>query len=344
MHTHSRASRVRGSLFGLAFGDALARPTEFMAVEDILHRWPSGGPEEMTPQTAVVTDDTQMALAVGQALIDTIAAGAMTPATFEQALRRRFVQWLQDPDNDRAPGNTCIQACTALGMGHQWLDATIHSSKGCGANMRVTPIALLPDSLPDMSPTLRSALAQFQAAITHGHPTALAASDLTAFATKYLLDGGGLDSILPALREHAATGRRRYHHEWLGALWQRPGMLSPEEFIERGWDECLAVLDRVDAAIASPDYETDPCKLTGAGWVAEEAFSTGLYCFLLYPDDPPAAIRRAAVTSGDSDSIAALTGAFAGAHCGSEGWPEEWYYIIEYNDRLTTQGAAFSSE
>lgn len=76
----------------------------------------------------------------------------------------------------------------------------------------------------------------------------------------------------------------------------------------------------------------DPCRLTGAGWIAEEAFATGLLCFLLYPDDPVAAIRRAAVTSGDSDSIACLTGAFAGAHLGLEAWPVEWIGRIEYRE------------
>jgi ADP-ribosylglycohydrolase len=68
--------------------------------------------------------------------------------------------------------------------------------------------------------------------------------------------------------------------------------------------------------------------------VAEEAFATGLLCFLLYPDEPLNAIRRAAVTSGDSDSIACLTGAFAGAHLGAGRWPREWMGRIEYHERL----------
>lgn len=64
-----------------------------------------------------------------------------------------------------------------------------------------------------------------------------------------------------------------------------------------------------------------------------------LFCFLLFPDDPLAAIRRACITSGDSDSIACLTGAFAGAYHGMGAWPKEWVKRIEYAGELAMLGA-----
>jgi ADP-ribosylglycohydrolase len=66
-----------------------------------------------------------------------------------------------------------------------------------------------------------------------------------------------------------------------------------------------------------------------------------LLCFLLFPDDPVAAIRRAALTSGDSDSIACLTGAFAGAYHGLAAWPADWIERIEYHDELAAMGRAW---
>ncbi|HEY4383282.1 MAG TPA: ADP-ribosylglycohydrolase family protein [Ktedonobacteraceae bacterium] len=54
-----------------------------------------------------------------------------------------------------------------------------------------------------------------------------------------------------------------------------------------------------------------------------------------------AAIRCAAVSSGDSDSIACLTGAFAGAYHGLAAWPTEWITRIEYRDQLSRFGAAW---
>ena len=86
------------------------------------------------------------------------------------------------------------------------------------------------------------------------------------------------------------------------------------------------------------DRDTDPCLATGEGWVAEEAFATGLLCFLLYPEEPVQALRRAAVTKGDSDSIACLCGAFAGAYHGIEAWSADWLLRIEYRERLAALG------
>jgi len=324
-----------GCLFGLALGDALAAPTEVVRdVNEIERRWGPNGPAEPLGDPARVTDDTQMALAVGEALAQT--PSPYTPARVEKPLRDAFVAWMVSPDNTRAPGMTCMKACAHLLRGKAWHQATVAGSKGCGANMRVAPVGLLPDT---DAPT-RAALAQFQAALTHGHPTALAASDLTAWAIADLARGSDDLAALPdRLRAYAESQRAVYHEDWLGPLWQRPGLTSPTGFIRRGWDECIVVLKRLDGALAAGDRGTDPCLLTGAGWVAEEAFATGLLCFLLFPDEPVAALRRAAVTSGDSDSIACLTGAFAGAHHGLDAWPAAWLARIEYQDRLAVLGA-----
>jgi ADP-ribosylglycohydrolase len=192
--------------------------------------------------------------------------------------------------------------------------------------MRVTPIALPPDLTDDV----RAGAAQLQAAMTHGHPTALAASELTMFGVRWLLDGVPLADLPARMRDRCASQRTTYRAEWLGPLWHRASAASPSEWIARGWDECLAVLDRLDLALARPDRDTDPCLSTGAGWIAEEALATALQCALLFPDDPVSALSRAAVTSGDSDSIAALTGAFVGAVHGDSGWPAEWPARIEY--------------
>jgi ADP-ribosylglycohydrolase len=336
-------SRIAGCLFGLALGDALAAPVEFIhSAEEITRRFPPNGPTEPLGDPARVTDDTQMALAVGEALTATVQP--YTAATVEGPLRRAFIDWYRSPENDRAPGMTCLRACEELERGKPWSVAAVAGSKGCGANMRVAPVGLVPIAGNEFTETTRAAIAQFQAALTHGHPTALAASDLTARAIADLASGGEIASVATRLRSYAISQRTIYHTHWLGNLWQRPGVPSPEEFIARGWDECLAILDRLDVALAADDRTTDPCHYTGEGWVAEEAFATGLLCFLLHPDDPVAALQRAAVTAGDSDSIACLTGAFAEASHGLAVWPEVWIDRIEYRDRLSSVAAKLAGE
>src|SRR5690349_7495244 len=113
----SREERIAGCLFGLAFGDALGAPTEFLSVAEIVRRWPPAGPWEPSGEPARVTDDTQMALAVGEALAEALVRRDVSPATVESLMRAAFVEWLNSPDNNRAPGRTCLRACELLEAG-----------------------------------------------------------------------------------------------------------------------------------------------------------------------------------------------------------------------------------
>ena len=82
-------NHASGTLFGLALGDALAAPVEFMDVATILRKYPAGGPSAPEGDPALVTDDTQMALCVGEALL--AAPRPYAAATLEGPLRETFV-------------------------------------------------------------------------------------------------------------------------------------------------------------------------------------------------------------------------------------------------------------
>ncbi|MET9363881.1 ADP-ribosylglycohydrolase family protein [Streptomyces sp. NPDC006632] len=330
--------KATGALTGLALGDALGFPTEFNDVPAILAKC---GPwrEMALPAPAIVSDDTQMTLALGRGIRTAMARGPLSPGSLEGPVRAEFVDWYHSPENNRAPGRTCLVACAQLDSGLPWQRASQIGSKGCGANMRVAPIGLV----PGLSEEQRAGAAQLQSALTHGHPTALAASDLTARAVYLLAQGADPAGLVGRLRSYAYENRTRYHDRWLGDLWTHAQDPTPGHFVARGWDDCLDALDRVLKALRDPSPETDPCLDTGDGWIAEEAFATALLCFLLFPDEPLTALRRAACTQGDSDSIACLTGAFAGAHLGAAAWPKDWAERIEYRSELLTLGALWDA-
>lgn len=328
----------RGTLFGLALGDALGAELEFLSYEEIVQRWPPDGPEAPRGDPLRVTDDTQMSLAVAEALMECAQADkGWTADALLDPLSRAFITWYDSPDNDRAPGNACLQACEALREGQPWWQAGVAGSKGCGANMRVAPVGLL----CGVSDSTRAGIAQFQAALTHAHPTALASADLTAYAITALVSGQAADTLMPLLHGYAVSQRTVYHAEWLGPIWQRSFADAPEAFIARGWDECLAALRHVDIGLKLQARDQDLCRLTGAGWVAEEALAAALLSFLMFSHDAVATIRRAAATSGDSDTIACTAGALAGAHLGITAWPHDWLQRLEYRDRLASAADFF---
>src|SRR5436190_17387917 len=85
-------SAATGSLIGLALGDALGFPTEFNDVPSILAKC---GPwrQMALPTPAIVTDDTQMTLALGRGLRTATDSGILDPQRMERPVREEFVDW-----------------------------------------------------------------------------------------------------------------------------------------------------------------------------------------------------------------------------------------------------------
>lgn len=363
--------RRHGIMFGLAYGDALGRPTEFMKAS-ALKKFGDPFVKRVglnNTQQGIVTDDTQMSIAVATAAL---VPGRPDPEVMTDRFVQAFIDWQDDPksmDGKRAPGMTCMSAVSGLKRNRNWLLATRPDSKGNGANMRVSPLALRTDWSWDEL----AGAAQLQAAITHGHPTALAAADLTAVAVRLLLEGFAQpnEQLLDHLLAYAHDQRSLYRQEWLGDLWQtvsKPmkvtmpvhwwddaqsaiplprrrvvvrSAASPEAFIQRGWDE---MIDALLSIYDKPRLRSeDPCDVAGGGWIAEEALAASLHTLLCFPGDPTNALRRAAFTDGDSDSIGSITGALAGAAYGRRGFPSHWVGNMEYRSQMDSLTARLTA-
>ena len=99
--------KVKGIIYGLAIGDALGAPTEFMSLDSIKAKYGSQGIRDFSAP-ALFTDDTQMSIAVAEALI---RAGEPDIDSIMAAVRDEFIRWYHSPENNRAPGRTCLTGC-----------------------------------------------------------------------------------------------------------------------------------------------------------------------------------------------------------------------------------------
>lgn len=297
----SDLDKAQGIIYGLAIGDALGYPTEFLSLPGIKSKYGPKGIEDL-PAPAFFSDDTQMTIAITEALIE---AGHRDVEALMESVKKHFIIWLHSPENNRAPGRTCLQGVRNLEDGLHWTKSGIARSKGCGSAMRAATIGYY---YQDDSEKLKE-IAHATGICTHGHPTADAACIATAYLVKLILDGEQSEKLTSKVLEFA-------------------GGISDE------FDEAIL---KVDNCVGWSDEE-EALKYLGEGWIGEEAVALALYCFLRYPNDYKAMVLRGANTNGDSDSIACIAGAFGGAFVGAfvgnEGIPPQWLKKIEKSDYL----------
>jgi ADP-ribosylglycohydrolase len=321
--------RIRGCLLGLAVGDAYGAPLEFLHRSQIQSRFGPDGPSDLAPWGGHLggsfTDDTQMSVATARGVLDWRTASGWTPGAavdhqaLAQAVWQRYLEWYRSGEwQGRAPGTACMTA--------------LHSekpvdSKGCGGVMRVAPLGCA-----GLGGTAFEAGAR-AAALTHHHHTSDAASGFQVLLVERLVCGDELRAAVAAAREALAA-------------WPGSGA-APDA--PAGRLQLDAALDAVDTAIAlagdasAETYEaigrighvgTETPDGGGKGWVAEEALGIGLFCALRFAGEFAAALRAAALISGDSDSTASIAGAILGAAGGIAAIPTRWLDQVEGRDEL----------
>jgi ADP-ribosyl-[dinitrogen reductase] hydrolase len=175
-------SRALGAYLGLAVGDALGAPVEFLTAREIAH---GGTHTEMTGggwlklKPGQITDDTEMSLCLGRAWIEVGGWDARIAA-------EHFAGWLKHHPID--VGNTCRR-----GIRRFITDGTVQAAPndadgGNGAAMRLVPIALA--TYGDDAALARIAIEQ--AHITHHHPLSDAATLTLGRLVHALLAGQGV--------------------------------------------------------------------------------------------------------------------------------------------------------
>lgn len=282
----SFVDRSAAAFFGLALGDAYGRPLEFLTGAQMRSRVVSTAAGDF-----VWTDDTHMALYLAEAAL-AVGPDAVDADTFGAAVGQAFSRWLADPFMPgTAPGNTCLAGARRWRETRDWRTSGVRDSDGCGAVMRICPLAIA-FAGADLTLTAR-----VSAILTHAHPNAAEAAIAASHLLRSTLELGRFDAGLVE-RARALVAPSGATAAALGAAITEGGRPGP-------------VLD--ERAIPEGD----------GGWRSPSALGLAV-ASVLRGGSFEEIVDRAARIDGDSDSVACLAGMFAGAAFGIDFLPRAW--------------------
>lgn len=175
--------RALGAYLGFAVGDALGATVEFMTAAEIrarygLHRQIVGG-GWLRLRPGQVTDDTEMCMALGQAILDHSGWNL-------KAVADGFLTWLRNKPVD--VGSTCRRGIRRYLLHGTLAGPPNAGDAGNGACMRNLPTVLA--TLDDVAAFERWTLEQCH--ITHNHPLSDAAALALGRMLRQLLKGAGI--------------------------------------------------------------------------------------------------------------------------------------------------------
>lgn len=188
--------RALGAYLGMAVGDALGAPLEFMTAREIAAR---GGHREMTGggwlklQPGQVTDDTEMSLCLGRAWL-------VNNGWHAESAALALADWLKSHPID--VGNTCRRGIRRFLLHGTLQGPPSEADGGNGAAMRMTPIAIATYRLPKQFKEIILA----QARLTHNHPL----SDAACLTLGYMVHALFNDQGGAGCRLLAATLVKQY--------------------------------------------------------------------------------------------------------------------------------------
>jgi len=287
--------RARGTLLGLACGDALGRPVEFKAASEISAE--HGRLDEMighgtwNQPAGTITDDTEQGLCIARSLVE---HQAFDPADVAD----RFVAWYDSGPFDI--GGMTRRSLNRLKRGNAWDEAGQQvwenspegQNAGNGSVMRCAPLAI-----PYATDWERLVEVSRQSSqITHADPRCTEGCAILNLTVAGLLEDA--DTPLQDALDHVGSD-------------------APDELMT-----ALQPLARGDS----------PGTLESSGYVVH-SLQTALHDGLV-ADCAEEAIVTAVNRGGDTDTIGAIAGAVAGARFGASQLPDRWLGAIDERDEL----------
>lgn len=288
--------RAIGALCGSAVGDALGAPFEFGPAG----AWSQRFPEPVLGGTGEMIGGGGFGWAPGEFTDDTQMALALAESILAadgldaDDVWARFVAWSTTAEDIGIVTRHVLRHPTHVGAVERAHSATGGRSAANGALMRVTPIAVA-WVRADESEVIAAARAQ--ASLTHFDPAAGWGAAIGALLVWAAIRGDDPLDVLPDAIAAVDADHRAHFAEMLDASW-------------------------------TPGRDTDPSN--GSVWtcLAQAVWA------VRHHDSFADAVTAAIDLGGDTDTVATVTGAIAGARAGIQGIPSRWLTMV--NGRLET--------
>lgn len=289
-------NKFKGCLLGMAIGDALGAPVEFLSLEKIKKKYGEKGISAFDVwdgfKPGSYTDDTQLSLATAKACIhahfNLMREGESRSQEF---VYKRYSEWLEslkDPFQVRHPGYTCMNVLQSGERGS--IGNPINQSTEVSGLLRTAAAGLA------FPPGMAFREGADYAALTHGHPTSYFAAGFFAEIIAQIIEGKSLQDAVELSIEQLTAFEN--HQDLLQHLEQ-----ALELFINQ---------DPVEESIAA----------LGDGITSAEVLALGMFCSLKHVFEFPEGVQAAVNHSGVSTSSGLVTGALLGALLGHEAIPE----------------------
>ncbi|OKH39333.1 ADP-ribosylglycohydrolase [[Phormidium ambiguum] IAM M-71] len=295
-----KITRYRGSLLGLAVGDAVGTTLEFRSpgtftpIKDMV----GGGPFQLIP--GQWTDDTSMALCLAESLIEKQGFDPIHQL-------QKYLQWcnqghLSSTGECFDIGNTVQQALWRFeDTGEPFCGSIDPLSAGNGSIMRLAPVPLFYAANPEDA----IAKAKDSSRTTHGAATAVDACRYLAALIVGAINGISKEELLA----------NRY---------------SP---IPNYWEN-NPLVEEIDEIAQGSFKHRQPPEIKGTGYVVK-SLEAALWAF--YHSNSFAEGCLLAVNLGDdADTTGAVYGQLAGAFYGEEGIPKTWREKLAKHDLIVS--------
>ena len=293
-----------GALYGLAIGDALGMPTQSLRPAEIRASYghitgfvDAAPTQPIAPsmRAGSITDDTEQALILARLLIE--GRGSIDQQCFatelmqwEEAMRRRGSLDLLGPSTKAA-----LERLRAGAPAHE----AGRFGTTNGAAMRITPVGIAFQP----GPALTEAVVQ-ASLVTHNTGLGLSAAGAVGTAVSVGIQTGDLERALQA--GVAAAGTLENRGSWVEGA-------SIRARVER--------FRPMTASLDLPELSDFLREVVGTSVQSQESVVSALLLAGRTDLDPFEALCLAASLGGDTDTIAAMTGAILGAAYGADAFP-----------------------